>query len=138
MEKYRFIDHTGDLGVEVYGESLKTLFRHAGEALTEIITETRTIRLRETRNITLQADHIEELLVHWLNEFIFLFDTEGLLFATFDVASIDEGHLEATVKGEPYDQERHPIKTAIKSATYHRLKIVKEDRIWRARVIFDL
>lgn len=139
MKKFRFIDHTGDLGVEIYGDSLPALFRNAGEAFTEIVSDGKSIRPHNSMSISLRADRIEDLLVHWLNEFIFLFDTEGLLFAVFDIASIDERHIEATVKGEQYDQDRHPIKTIVKSATYHQLQAgVLEDGTWKARVIFDL
>ena len=138
MEPYRFIDHTGDLGVEVFGDSLGALFQHAGEAFTEIITDAKTIRKRISKRVFLQADQVEDLLVRWLNELVFLFDMDGLLGASFEIASIDDRHIEATVQGEGYDENRHPIKTAVKSATYHQLEVVREGNLWRARVIFDL
>ncbi len=138
MEKFRFIEHTGDLGAEIFGESLAELFQHAGEAFTDIVSDAETVLKKETRHIALQAEQIEDLLIRWLNEFIFLFDTEGLLFAGFDVISIDDRHIEATVQGEIYDENRHPIKTTVKGATYHQLAVVREDTIWKARIIFDL
>lgn len=138
MEKYSFFDHTGDLGLNIFGKTLPALFRHAGEAITQIITDVKTVQLRETKIISLRADRIEDLMVHWLNELIFLFDAQCLLFAVFDVTSIDSLHLEATVKGEAYDQARHPVKTTIKSATYHQLEVVREAEYWKARVIVDL
>jgi SHS2 domain-containing protein len=138
MEAFRFIDHTGDLGLEVFGDSLTALFQHAGDALTEIITDAATVRRRESKRISLEADGIEALLVRWLNELVFLFDTDGLLGAVFDVTDIDDRHLAATVWGEVYDETRHPIKTTVKSATYHQLEVVREKELWRARVIFDL
>jgi len=138
MENFRFIDHTGDLGVEVFGENLSALFQHAGEAFTEIITDAETIVTRESIPVSLKAEQIEDLLVRWLNEFVFLFDTKGLLFRVFNIASIDDRHIEATVQGEPYDERRHPIKTTVKSATYHQLEVVREGEIWKARIILDL
>jgi SHS2 domain-containing protein len=138
MEKFRFIDHTGDLGVEIYGRSRRSLFQHAGEAFAGIVTDRETIRPRETKRISLQADGIEELLVHWLNEFVFLFDTYGLLFSVFDITAIDDRHVKAAVHGEGYDEQRHPIKTTVKSATYHQLAVIRQGGLWQARVIFDL
>ena len=73
MQKYRDFDHTGDLGVEVFGDSLQALFRHAGEALVNIITDADTIRTRESKAITVQAEGLEQLMVRWLNELLFLF-----------------------------------------------------------------
>jgi SHS2 domain-containing protein len=138
MQKYKFIDHTGDLGIQVFGENLPELFRHAGEAFFHIITERKKVRKSMSRKITVNADGLEDLLVNWLNEFVFLFDTEMLLFRDFDIPSLNEHHLEATVHGEPYDEKRHPIKTTVKGATYHQLEIYKEKDIWKAQVIFDV
>lgn len=138
MKKFRYIDHTGDLGVEVFGDSLKGLFQNAGEAFADILTDAGTVRKRRTREVSLDAERVEDLLVHWLNEFIFFFETEGLLFSGFDIDSIDESHLEARIHGEPYDETRHTIKTGVKSATYHQLEVVRHGDVWKAVVILDI
>ena len=138
MKKFRFIDHTGDIGVEVYGESLGELFQHAGEAFTGIVTDANEIRLKDKIHISLRADRIEDLLVRWLNEFIFLFDTRELLLAKFDILSIDDHHIKALVQGEVYDKTRHTIETTVKSATYHQLEVAGDGTSWKARVIFDI
>lgn len=138
MEKYRYFDHTGDVGVEVFGENLAALFRHAGEAFTDIVTDADTVRTQEEKTIELQADNVEELLVGWLNELVFLFDTQGLLPKTFAIDAIDRLHIEATVQGETYEENRHPIKTTIKGATYHQLEVIRENDGWNARIVFDL
>ena len=136
--RFEFVDHTGDLGVRVFGESLPRLFEQAAEALTFILTDPETIRIKETRKLLLQAKTDEELLITWLNEFVYLFDTEGLLFKAFEVLSIHDHHLEALAQGEIYIEGRHPIKTAVKAATYHQLKISRHQGVWTAQVIFDL
>ncbi|MFW6333371.1 MAG: archease [Thermodesulfobacteriota bacterium] len=138
MEKFRYIDHTGDLGVEVFGDSLSRLFQNAGEAFADIMTDLRAVRRHESKAVSLEADRIEDLLVHWLNEFIFFFETEGLLFSGFEIDSIDDTHIEARIHGEPYDENRHTIKTTAKSATYHHLEVVRQEDVWKATVIFDL
>jgi SHS2 domain-containing protein len=51
---------------------------------------------------------------------------------------LNEQALEATARGEPYDENRHPIKTTVKSATYHQLRIRREKGIWKAQIILDL
>ena len=136
--RFEFVDHTGDLGVRVSGESLPRLFEQAAEALTFILTDPETIRIKETRKLLLQAKTDEELLITWLNEFVYLFDTEGLLFKAFEVLSVHDHHLEARAQGEIYMEGRHPIKTAVKAATYHQLKISRHQGVWTAQVIFDL
>ena len=136
--RFELVDHTGDLGIRVFGESLPRLFEQAAQALTFILTDPETIRIKETRKILLEAKTDEELLITWLNEFVYLFDTEGLLFKAFEVLSIHDHHLEALAQGEIYIEGRHPIKTAVKAATYHQLKISRHQGVWTAQVIFDL
>ena len=138
MEKFRYIDHTGDLGVEVFGDTPSSLFQHAGEAFADIVTDADSIRPEESRLIRLEAERLDDLLIKWLNEFVFLFDTDGFLPKVFDIVSIDPHHIDARVQGEAYDAEHHAIKTPVKGATYHQLKIVRRDGGYMARVIFDL
>lgn len=138
MDTFEFVDHMGDLGILAFGKSLPDLFRHAAEALFHVITDPETIQARETRRISLRAHDLEELLTDWLNEFIYLFETQGLVFRDFEILSLDEQSLEATVQGEPYDNARHPIETIVKSATHHQLYIRREKGLWKAQVILDL
>jgi SHS2 domain-containing protein len=138
MRKFEFVDHTGDLGIRVFGENLPDLFRHAAEALFHVITDPETILAKETRKIAIVGHGPEELLISWLNEFIYLFDTRGLLFREFEITFLNEQSLEALVRGEAYDENRHPIKTTVKSATYHQLQIRQEKGGWTAQVILDL
>jgi SHS2 domain-containing protein len=138
VRKFEFIDHTGDTGVIVYGKNLEALFQHAAEAFFEILTDRGTIREQESLKLSLDGNGIEELLVDWLNEFLFLFDTKGLLFRHFEINTLDEHRLKATVRGETYEEERHPIKGVIKAVTYHQLKIRRERGLWKVQIIFDL
>jgi SHS2 domain-containing protein len=136
--RFEFVDHTGDLGVRVFGESLPGLFEQAAYALTFIFTDPATIQLKETRKFLLEAKTDEELLITWLNELVYLFDIEGLLFKAYDVLSVRDHRLEALAQGEIYVEGRHEIKTAVKAATYHQLKIENHQGVWTTQVIFDL
>ena len=136
--RFEVVDHTGDLGVRVFGESLPRLFEQAAQALTFILTDPETVRTSETRKLLLEAKTDEELLITWLNELVYLFDIKGLLFKTYDVLSVHDHRLEALAQGESYDEGRHPIKTTVKAATYHQLKIENDQGVWTAQVIFDL
>ncbi|MCU0595362.1 MAG: archease [Desulfobacterota bacterium] len=136
--RFELVDHTGDLGVRVFGGSLPQLFEQAAQALSSILTDPETIRISETRKFLLEAKTDEELLITWLNELVYLFDTEGLLFKNYNVLSVHDHHLEALAQGESYDEGRHPIKTTVKAATYHQLKIENRQGVWTAQVIFDL
>lgn len=137
-KRFEFIDHTGDIGIRVFGEDREQIFQHAAEALFEVITDLDTIQARETRKVTVEADGWEFLLVAWLSEFIYLLDSRQLLFRDFRILSLDENRIEAEVGGEHYDEDKHPIKTTVKGATYHQLRIYQEEDGWVGEVILDL
>jgi len=138
VKKYEFIDHTADLGVEVYGKDLKELFENAGEALFEIICDMSNVIESVKRVITLESDDLEQLMVVWLGELLYLYDTESLLFKRFDIQSIGNKRLEAIIYGEELKAGHHTINAEIKAVTYHQIQVRQEGNRWKSRVIFDM
>ncbi len=136
--KYRLIDHTADLGIEVYGEGLQELFSNAGFALFDIITDISRVKETTKRVITIEGSDLEQLIVNWLNELLYLHEVEGLLFKRFEVQEMTDKNLKALIAGERYDPNKHIIETAVKAATYHQLQVVQENNRWRAVIIIDL
>ncbi len=134
----RIIEVTGEEGVEVWGESLEGLFFEAALGLRALIVHTPPLTPDITRSVRLHASLLPGLLVAWLNELLFLFDTEGMLFADATFGKIDERELDAVVSGEILDPARHTLRGSVKAATYHDVECVKEGDLWRARIIFDI
>ncbi len=135
---YRQIPHTADLAWRLWGESLPKLFENAGRALSATLTDLRSLRPAEVRQVSLTSSDQEALLVDWLNHLLYLFDTDGFLGRDFQVNSLNGDSLSAKVTGDIFDASRHPSKTGIKAATYHHLEIVPEDEGWQATVVLDL
>lgn len=138
MKRFKILDHTADIGLIVYGEDLKSLFENAGEAFFHLITDLRKVRRRIERRVEMRGEALERLMVDWLNELLYLHDTEALLFKGFKVESVGEDGLRARVKGEPFQEGVHVIKTGVKAVTYHQILVEKENGRWKARIIFDL
>ena len=138
MKKYEFIDHTADLGVEVYGKDLKELFENAGEALFDIICDISNVIESVKRVITLESEDLELLMVVWLGELLYLFDTERLLFKGFHIQRINSNGLEAVLYGEEIQSGRHTINAEIKAVTYHQVQVIQEETRWKSRVVFDM
>ncbi len=138
VKRFRTFDHTGDVGVFVYGASPSELFVHAAEALFHIMTRPPAIKEVIRRHISRTADGYETLLVAWLSEFLYLFDTASLLFRRFEILTLDSTKIDAIAWGEPYDARRHPITTVIKAVTYHDLKVVQDKGLWKTKIVFDI
>jgi SHS2 domain-containing protein len=85
-----------------------------------------------------EAEALDELMVNWLDEFLYLHDTEGLVFKRFQVEPIQQNRLEAMAWGEVLDPARHEIKAGIKAVTYHQLYVKEIDGGWETQVIFDV
>lgn len=137
-EIYEPLSHTGDLGIVVYGKDLPELFAHAAWAMFDVMSDVTTIQPRQTIALSVSATDLEDLLVRWLSELLYLYDTQRLLCCAFTLTTLEPTHLTAIVAGEPLDPARHPIDTEIKAVTYHQLAIAQMAGGWQACVIFDL
>jgi SHS2 domain-containing protein len=134
---FEFIDHTADAGMRVKAPTLENLFETAGLAFTELVTSADSVDCRVERRFKLEEDDIETLLVSWLQELLYLLDTEDLVFARFQV-KLHGLSLEATAWGDVFDPNMHTMKTEIKAVTYHQLEVAESDQGWQAQVIFDI
>jgi len=138
MEKdFEIIDHTADVGIVAYGADIRQTFANAARALFSLITELDEVEEVIYRDIELKAPDQESLLVDWLNEFIYLFDAENIIFKRFDITELDDTRLKARSYGEKVDSSKHKLKTGVKAATYHMLKVDKGDK-YKAQVLFDI
>ncbi len=138
MMRYQLIEHTGDIGIQVLGTSLEQLFENAGFALFDIVTDMHKVQPIVNYEIEVTGNDREELLVNWLSELNFIFQTQYILFREFKVLEMNEKHLKASVIGEIRDPAIHPVRMEIKAVTFHQLKIEKTKDGWRGWVIFDI
>lgn len=138
MIKYELIDHTADIGVKAFGKDFSEAFAHAAKAMFDIITDSSEIESVGTYKIDLSADDLEQLLVDWLDELLFLHGAKNLVFGEFDI-QVDEQTctLNASVSGEEFDKQKHKIGMEIKAVTYHLLEAHKNDSCY-VKVLFDI
>jgi SHS2 domain-containing protein len=138
MKHFEILDHTADIGIIVYGEDLRALFENAGEAFFHLLTDLRKVRRRIEKRIDIGGESLDRLMVDWLSELLYLHDVENLLFKGFKVEYVGEDGLKAVVKGEPFKEGVHVIKTEVKAVTYHLIEVRQNNGHWRAQIIFDV
>jgi SHS2 domain-containing protein len=134
---FEILDHTADIGVIAYGADLRQAFANAARGLFSLIAALDDVEEALYRDIELTAPDKESLLVEWLNELVYHFDTEGIIFKRFDVIKLDDTHLKARGYGEKADSSKHTLKREVKAATYHMLEVDKNDGC-RVQVLFDI
>lgn len=137
MARFEVTDHTADVGLVAYGGDLREAFAIAAYGMFSLIAELEGVGGEFCREIDLQAPDQETLLVDWLNELLYMFDVEYVILSRFDITDLNQSRLRANVYGEKIDTSRHKLKTGVKAATYHSLKIEKGNG-FRIQVILDV
>lgn len=140
MTKYEVFEHTADVGIKACGADLGEVFGNAALGMFDIISDVDKIETTGEYDITLSSPDIEQLLVDWLSELLFIHSVKQVLFAKFEVKmnkTDGQWRLEAKALGENYDPKKHPYDTEIKAVTHHMLEI-KEDNGFEIKVLFDI
>lgn len=154
-KRYEQIEHLSDVGLKVYGKNLEELFENTGEGMFSIMCDLSKVEpaIKKEIDITERGDiSVEGLLVIWLENLLYRFEVEKILFSLFKVNSIRLNHekssdkknigarIKAEIFGEKVDFTRHEIIVSIKAPTYHMLKVEKDSLTgnWVAQVIFDI
>lgn len=135
---YEVFEHTADIGLHAYGKTLPELFIHAAQGMESLMVSLEQVHIHVSREVDVEGRDSLSLLIAWLNELIFLFDTEYLLFCQFEIESLTETHLKGRALGEPYDVQRHELSSAIKAVTWHEAAIEQTGDGYKARIIFDI
>jgi SHS2 domain-containing protein len=135
---YEIFEHTADLGLRIRATSLPSLFADAATGLfSMVVDDLSTVQPAVERQISLQGNDLTYLLFDWLNELLYLSDTEHLVCSQFAV-QIDADGLSAVIRGEPMDADRHHVTHEVKAITYHELKVERVGDGWLAEVIVDI
>ena len=138
MKRFELIDISGDAGIRAFGSDLSELFANAATGMYSLITDPEGVTPRKSIEIKTEGSSREGLLVSWLNELVFHFDTYGFMGKEIRIHELQDTLLRATVTGEDFDPEKHGRGLLIKAATYHKLKIEQKKGHWEADVIFDI
>ena len=139
MQPYEIVEHTAEIGIRAYGKNPQELFAHMAQGMLSLIVPPGEVQSRERVPVAAQAQDWERLLVAWLRELLFLFDTQHLLAVSFEIHRLTPTRIEATAIGEKLDPARHHVDKEVKAATYCDLSVKQQpDGSWVAQVIFDV
>ncbi|HMO36808.1 MAG TPA: archease [Gemmatales bacterium] len=136
---HEVFEHTADLGLRIQNTSLEKLLEEAGIALFELlVVNLHKVQPRVTKHLTLEQKENDLLLFDWLNELLFQFEVEKLVFSKFHIERQDTV-FSAVLSGEPLDASRHQLDHEVKAITYHGLKVEQLScSEWLAEVILDI
>ncbi|MDD4051951.1 MAG: archease [candidate division Zixibacteria bacterium] len=143
MRKFEISDRytTADIGLAVEGDSLPELFRAAAEGMFAIILGPVGPRnIYVTRDIPLRSATGEQLLIDWLSDLIYLFDTEGLVPYDYRITIAEGGDyaISGAIDFGRYEAGRDTAEHEIKAVTYYKLQIERTGGRYRCHLVFDI
>ena len=161
LPPYEILEHTADVGIKAYGQTLPELFVNAARGMIALAleppvvpvllvpsavegsvvegsdAEPQEVRPSECRQLSAHGEDLEELLVHFLSEILYAVDAEGWQFSEFRIQALEPTAIEAEGWGEQAEQSAHR-RVAVKAVTYHQVSVLQTAEGWEAVVYFDI
>jgi len=135
---YRILEHTADTGFEVKGSSIEELFEAAARAFFHMLWEIGTDRQSCSETIEVAGSDLEELMVNFLEEFLYRYDAQGLVCTQIKVILITDTMIRAMARMQRFDSDRDRELLGVKAVTYHQLYVGRKDTTWRAQIFLDI
>lgn len=137
MNKFEIIDHTADVGIRLWRDTREKLFHDAALAMFSIMAPESVFEAGRVIRVRVEGDDDGQLMVNWLSELNFLFQTRQFVPVEI-LVEMTTNALQAMLSGDTVDPQKHSIATEIKAITYHCLEVRKEQDGWKAQVLFDI
>jgi SHS2 domain-containing protein len=129
------VEHVSEIRMRVRAGSLAELLVEAGRALAELqLRGTAAVALDDWRPLDVSAGDRAALLAEWLNELIFLAETERWVATEFEIQRIGTASVTANARGVAVD--RAP--GLVKAATLHGLRVEEAPGGLTGEVILDV
>ena len=135
---FTLVEHPADIGIEAWGPDLASAFEQAALGLISVIVDPATVLPERSREVRVTASDVDQLLVRWLSELLYLVDGEDFVPSSCTIISIEPRSLLALCRGETHRPERHTPRTEVKAITYHQLSVRSGNDGARVRVFLDI
>ncbi|HUS50450.1 MAG TPA: archease, partial [Candidatus Paceibacterota bacterium] len=137
--KFKFLEHTADVKFQAFGSTLEKAFSNSALALAEVMTKKTKIKSKIKKEIKVSGKDNSRLLYNFLEEFLFLFDSEGFILSKIEKLNIKEDRkikLEAEVSGD--NVRNYKISQDVKAITYNSMFVRKEKGKFIIQVVLDV
>jgi len=134
--KYKFLEHTADIKFQSEGKTLDKAFTNAGYALLEIITDKEKIKAIKKKKISVKGKDKEQLLLNFLEEFLFLLDSEDFVVGKIEKLKIKENELVAELIGDK--ASKYDFSNSVKAITYNEMRVEKKGKNFICQVVLDV
>jgi SHS2 domain-containing protein len=88
--KYKFLEHTADIKFQAFGKTIEKAFENSAYALQEVMTKKIKIKPVIKKKIEVKGRDKEALLYNFLEEFLFLLDSENFVLSKINKINIKD------------------------------------------------
>ena len=135
MKKFKFLEHTADVKFQAFGSSVEEAFKNSALAMSKTILN-KELKGDIIKKIKVKGKDNERLLYNFLEELLFLFDSENFLITDIKDIKIEGENLKAEVIG--VNAENYEMENNVKSVTYNEMFVKKEKYKWVVQVVLDV
>jgi SHS2 domain-containing protein len=143
-KKYEYLDHTADVQLHSWGETLQESFEQIAMSMFGYMTEIDKVEMKDEKDVEIlldAEDDILNLVFKWLDEWLFIFSAEPFFIARKIVIKefdADRGYIKAVGYGETFDIKKHPQGTEVKAITYSNMQVHKDKQTNDIYVMIDI
>jgi SHS2 domain-containing protein len=136
--KFKFLPHTADIKFQAWGQTIEEAFENSALALFKALTDK---KVKAVKKVAIRADgnDLEGLMYNFLEEFLFLLDSENFIGAKVDEIKLDKENFTilAKISGDSAKNKNYEI-SHIKAITYSDMEITHFGNRWVAQVVLDV
>ena len=136
---YEILEHTADVKFRATGDSLEEAFEDVVRAFSELSSEGTKGNTRH--KVEVKSENSEALLFDFLDELIFLQETEGIAIGEPKELSIEDSEGEYSLEATVYADAIDPGATImdIKAPTYNEMKVdYVQGEGWIVEAVLDI
>jgi SHS2 domain-containing protein len=129
---YRWVEHTGELEIEIEAPDRREVFEEAFRAMRGLLQTSHT-GPAQVHDVELSAPDGATLLADWLAEIAYLAESHGFVPERLEWQELTDTRLSARLQGFTGEPPH-----LVKGVTYHRLTLEPSESGWRATAVLDV
>lgn len=140
---FKIVEHTADIGLKIFGKNKIELFINAARGMFFLITGSlmHNVNSNSKKYFTVvsEAINIEDLLINWLNDLLYIHSTELVLFDDYSISCLTDKVIRSTVRSISIKDSSYQVLKEIKAVTYHNIFVGQTGKDnWEANIVFDI
>lgn len=120
--RYKYFKHTADVKFQAYGRTKEEMFSNAALAVFNVMVDTQKVSPAVERTVNVAGDDEYRLLYNFIEELLFILDTEHFLLNKVKEMKIDGKVLHAVLLGDTAI-EKYETHGDVKAVTYNDMEI---------------